>query len=35
VHFTDSALAAVERALVEAGERLGTRLPGTRSGANT
>ena len=34
-HFTDAAMAAVERALVDAAERLGNRLPGARPGANT
>ena len=33
--FTDASIAAVERALVEAAERLGTRLPGARPAANT
>ena len=33
--FTDASIAAVERALVDAAERLGTRLPGARPTANT
>jgi hypothetical protein len=33
--FTEASMVAVERALVDAAERLGNRLPGARPGANT
>jgi hypothetical protein len=33
--FLDATIQAMEQALVDAAERLGTRLPGTRSGSNT
>ncbi len=33
--FLDATIQAMEQALVDAGERLGTRLPGTRPGSNT